>query len=274
MSFRRPSPGTFTPPPPKRASFAVGRRTCPTRGYLGGGHAREADPGLLAYQAVRAVAAYEVACAQLVGAVGTEGIERDGVVVLGQGGQFVPAPHGPAEFGQPLLQHPLQPALRHRQDVQRAGPEPGEVQLQRPEREARYRPGPGGLRAEPVEQAAVVQHRHDLAHQAVALGISLIPGSRSSTTGSAPPSRSSQASISPTGPPPAITMSASPTRPGGCADMEAIGSQGRGAVTARFPIPLSIPYVEHGSGSKPAPTRIAGGRSTTGPTVGNAPDAR
>ena len=43
-------------------------------------------------------------------------------------------------------------------------------ELQRPEREARYRPGPGGLRAEPVEQAAVVQHLHDLAHQAIALG--------------------------------------------------------------------------------------------------------
>ena len=39
-----------------------------------------------------------------------------------------------------------------------------------------------------------------------------IPGSRSSTIGSVPLSRSSQASMSPTGPPPTITMSAWPAR--------------------------------------------------------------
>ncbi len=44
------------------------------------------------------------------------------------------------------------------------------------------------------------------------MGISLISGSRSSTTGSAPPRRSSAASPSPAGPAPAITTSTSSTR--------------------------------------------------------------
>ena len=145
-------------------------------GYLRRGGAGETDPGLLAYQAVRAVAAHEGACAQLVVAAGTADVEGDRVVMRGQRRQFMPAPDGPAEFGEPRLQHLLQPALRHRQDVHRAGPEPGEVQLQRTEREARYRPGKGGLLAEPIEQAAVIQHRHDLACQAVALGGLVDPG--------------------------------------------------------------------------------------------------
>src|SRR5271155_3421466 len=74
-------------------------------GYLRRGGAGEADPGLLAYQAMRAVAAHEVACAQPVVAAGTADVEGDRVVMRGQRRQFVPAPDGPAEFGEPRLQH-------------------------------------------------------------------------------------------------------------------------------------------------------------------------
>jgi hypothetical protein len=109
------------------------------------------------------------------------------------------------------------PASRMRpaclRNVHRAGAEPGEVQLQRTEPE----PSP------------------------LPLGVSSIPGSRSSTTGSAPLSRSSQASMSPTGPPPTITTSARPARPGGWAGMARATRRRRTARPRTAPEPPDSP---------------------------------
>ena len=60
--------------------------------------------------------------------------------------------------------------VRDRQDLQRAAAQPLQVQRQRPELEARDRAHEEGSGAEPLEEAAVVQHLDDLTDQAVGFG--------------------------------------------------------------------------------------------------------
>ena len=78
-------------------------------------------------------------------------------------------PNRPAEMAHALIQQPLQTPLRNRQDVQRADTELGQVQRQRAEREPRDGTDPRAPGSEGLPQPPVVQHRHDLTHQPVAL---------------------------------------------------------------------------------------------------------
>jgi hypothetical protein len=103
---------------PLRQPAEVGLSQCdlPQPVQLGWRRAGESDAGLLADQAVGAVAADQVAGAQPVAPLRAPDLHGDRVLVLGQPGKLVAAADVGAEFPGPRLQHRLDLGLpgRHR----------------------------------------------------------------------------------------------------------------------------------------------------------------
>jgi hypothetical protein len=98
---------------------------------------READARVLADQAVRAVAAHEIACAHLRCTVVASDCGHDVGVVLRETDDFVSAVHPGAMLGRPALEQLLEAALRDRQDVQRIPRPDAEPEHERAELELR-----------------------------------------------------------------------------------------------------------------------------------------
>ena len=130
---------------------------------LGRRGAGESDGGLLADQAVGAVAADQVTGAQPVGPLRPADLGGDRVLVLGQPDELVAAPDVRAELPRPLLQHLLDMGLpgRHRRREVPGGrrlDEPAHVQGDATQvREPRVRRRRDKAGAEALQQPAVVQ---------------------------------------------------------------------------------------------------------------------
>ena len=129
------------------------------------GDAGEIDPGQLARDAASTVRTDDVPGPQPVTTVRSGDVEGDAVVILRHPGEFVPSADLDAQFARPLLEHGLEPVLRHRQDVQRVLLQERQVQLERAEDEGRDRRAE--FAGEPAVQPAPVEHPDHLADHAV-----------------------------------------------------------------------------------------------------------
>lgn len=148
------------------------------------GGAGEGDAGLLADRAVAAVRSDQVPSADPVGALRGSDVEGDGVVVLVQGGQFVPAADLDAQFPGALFEYLLDTRLRNLEGVQRVVGKVAQVQRQATELVEGQRLRMPGTTGEGLVQAAQLQRLDHAADEPVrpgdrAAGVQLLQEQRS-----------------------------------------------------------------------------------------------